>query len=281
MAKAPRFAELTTIEEEALVGRLKALRKTITHAGEKGRSLEWEVTKILRLLLPAEYGLSTGFFAYWTPDGIKLSQQLDIIIYDALRGGPIARLGTCDVFPLESVYGYVEVKASLRSTSDNAEKYADDSIELLIQRNAELRQMRNRKFYVVLSGTITGGVVWLPQGELWTPIRGYVFAFEAQGTVANTPACMAKRMHEVIKKHGAHLHGVYVGESAFYLTRPSERDTPEDEWHHVLFRTDHLLSTLKWELLHSLSRFPRYPENCTPALDRYYETIQSWQRHPP
>jgi hypothetical protein len=185
------------------------------------------------------------------------------------------------VFPLESVYGYVEVKTSLRSTSDNAEKYADDSIELLIQRNAELRKMRNRKFYVALSGTTTGSVVWPPQDEIWTPIRGYIFAFEAQGTVANDPTCMAKRMHELLKMNGAHLHGVYVGGSAFYRAIPSEEDAPEDERHHVLFCTDHLLSTLKWELLYSLSRFPRYPEGCTPALDRYYETIPSWQKHPP
>jgi hypothetical protein len=169
----------------------------------------------------------------------------------------------------------------LQSTSDNAEKYADDSIELLIQRNAELRQMQNRQFFVVASGTITGSVIWPPPDTLWTPIRGYVFAFEAQGTVANNPRVMAQRMHEVLKRNRAHLHGVYVGGSAYFQTRASEKDAPEDEMHHVLFCTDHVLSTLKWELLYSLSRFPRYAENCTPALNRYYEAKPSWKKYPP
>jgi hypothetical protein len=116
--KQPNFSDLRQIEEKAILARLEAVRKTISHAGEKGRALESEVIKLLSTFLPEEYGLSTGFIAYHTSSGIKLSPQLDIIIYDSIRGGPLARLGSCDVFPLESVYAYVEVKASIQSTSD-------------------------------------------------------------------------------------------------------------------------------------------------------------------
>ena len=115
----PQFSALAEIEESTLLARLEAVRKTISHAGEKGRSLENEVSRILRSFLPSEYGLSSGFIAYRSSDGVKLSPQLDIIIYDALRCCPIARLCSCDVFPIEAVYAYIEVKASLQSTSNN------------------------------------------------------------------------------------------------------------------------------------------------------------------
>src|SRR5262245_60722705 len=123
-AFSPDFLDLSKIEEELLQSKLDAVRKTISHAGEKGRSLESEVTTLLRSFLPGEYGLTTGFIVYHGEDGPRLSPQLDIIIYDQIRSGPIARLTTCDVLPLEAVYGYVEVKSSLTSTSDEAKEFA-------------------------------------------------------------------------------------------------------------------------------------------------------------
>jgi uncharacterized protein DUF6602 len=118
MNNAPNFSDLNAIEERLLLAKLEAVRAAIVHAGEKGRALENGVQTLLRSILPAEYGLSTGFVVYHTPEGPRLSSQLDIIIYDALRSSPIVSLETCDVFPLEAVHGYVEVKATLRSSSD-------------------------------------------------------------------------------------------------------------------------------------------------------------------
>ena len=66
---------------------------------EKGRALEQAVFHLLRELLPGEYGLSTGFIAYHADGTIKLSPQLDIIIYDAVRTGPLARLSACVARP--------------------------------------------------------------------------------------------------------------------------------------------------------------------------------------
>jgi hypothetical protein len=52
---------------------------------------------------------------------------------------PIVSLETCDVLPLEAVYGYVEVKATIRSSSDEAEKPAHNSIEKCLITNRGLR----------------------------------------------------------------------------------------------------------------------------------------------
>ena len=96
----PNLTELNRIEEQVLLARLSAVRASIVHAGEKGRDLEFHVRGLLRALLPAEYGLTTGFIAYAEEDTVKLTPQLDIVIYDAIRYSPIVRMESCDVLPL-------------------------------------------------------------------------------------------------------------------------------------------------------------------------------------
>jgi len=274
----PNFSKLSKIEEDSLVARLDAIRQTISHAGEKGRALESEVGILIKSFLPNEYGVSTGFIAYHTSAGVGLSTQLDLIIYDALRGGPIARLGSCDVFPLEAAYAYVEVKASLCSTSDDAQEYGDNSIEMCILKNKMLRSM-NRRHYYKVTGVTTAGLV----EKEWMPIRSYVFAFESAGNIAQNPELFAERMHTFLKRtEAAHMHGVFVGGSSFYSTKGVDpRKAHPKDFYHVEYTSDHLLSTFKWSLLHGLSRFPRCPQDWTPALDKYDEAIITWKKFPP
>lgn len=115
----PKFEQFMQIEHDALLARLDAVRSAIVHAGEKGRALEADARRIIRGVLPPEYGLGTGFVASTDATGaVVLSKQLDIIIYDALRSAPLMSVGTCEVYPIEAVYGYVEVKASLTRAKD-------------------------------------------------------------------------------------------------------------------------------------------------------------------
>jgi len=275
----PKFSELSKIEEDALLSRLEAVRKTISHAGEKGRALESEVIKLLRAFLPAEYGLSTGFVVYHTTEGIRLSPQLDVIIYDAIRSGPIARLGTCEVFPLEAVYAYVEVKATLQSTSNEANKFADNSIENCILKNKTLRAMRRRKYYVPIPGTTNKAKL---HSAVWMPIRSYVFAFEVTGATAKNPALLAERISKFSRNtKDVHLHGVFAGDSAFYFTVAIDpREAKPEDHYHVKYTTKHLLSAFKWSLIHSLSRFPRHEAHWTPATDQYNEKRIRWGEYP-
>jgi hypothetical protein len=273
----PGFSSLSKIEEDLLVSKLDAARKAISHAGEKGRSLEAEVKTLLRSFLPEEYGLTTGFVVYHTQNGPSLSHQLDVILYDPVRSGPIARLATCDVLPLEAVYGYVEVKASLQSTSDSAEEFADNSIERCIQTNQQLRSMTERWFWKPVEGNPVQAELELKQ---WTAVRSYVFAFEAEGSVVQNPDSFAQRMADVSARFGppAHLHGVFVAGRGYYTTRPIDpRKAKSEEWYHVEYTTDQPLAAFKWSLIHSLARFPRFPEHWTPAVDKYHEDKATWK----
>ena len=233
---------------------------------------------LLRGFLPGEYGLATGFIAYREGETVRLTSQLDIVIYDALRSGPLARLATCDVFPIEAVYGYVEVKASLASTSDDAKEKARNSIEACIETNRALRRLSRRTYWRPVPGTTVRSI----QDERpWLPVRGYVVAFSAEGEVAATPPRMAQRIADYSARVGdAHLHGVMIAGSAFYWTRASEANAPKSEQHHVYFTTASPLGAFKADLLHGLARFPRFPADWTPAIDIYGEEPQ-WQSAAP
>ncbi len=163
--KPPKFKEFVRIEQKLLTARLDAARAAIHHAGEKGRALELAAQQLIRSFLPAEYGLSSGFVAYQDSKGaIRLSKQLDIIIFDAVRAAPLMSLESCDVFPLEAVYAYVEVKATL-STSKNLAKPSGSSLEKCLKDNHELRTMRDRSYWMP-----AGFPSWGPPDFLsWVP----------------------------------------------------------------------------------------------------------------
>lgn len=266
----PDFGTLARLEEAALAAKLEAVRATISHGAEKGRALEQAVVLLLRELLPAEYGLSTGFIAYHADGIVKLSPQIDIIIYDAVRTGPLARLTACDVFPLEAVHGYVEVKATICSSSDSAKAPSDNSIEHCLLQNQQLRRMNDRRYHVQVPGSVVGSV---RESRKWISIRGFVVAFAPEGTVANDPGAFAQRMADVSRRLGepTHLHGVFVAGNGYFTTRAINPSTakPEDRWH-VAYVQESALSVFRADLLHALARFPRHPSDWSPAVGEYF-----------
>lgn len=269
----PNFSNINKIEEDLLTSKLTSVRLAISHPGEKGRTLELEVLKLLRDLLPSEYGLSSGFIVYHTNEGPKLSKQLDVIIYDAIRCGPIVRLLSCDVFPLEAVYGYVEVKAALKSSTDNADKSASNSIETCLAENKILRGMIDRKFTYPAT-KISSGLV----SHEWMRIRSYVFAFSIEGSIAGFPAKFAQRIANVSKKLGppTHLHGIFIANYYYFATKAVDLDEQDhSELYHIQYTEEHTLMAFKTSLLRSLACFPRFDAAWTPAIHLYYDN-PSW-----
>ncbi len=270
----PNFKTLSDIEEKALSARLTAVRAGIEHAGEKGRALEAQVKSLLRDLLPSQYGISTGFIVWATGDGPKLSPQLDIIIYDAIRHSPIIRLESCDVFPLEAVYAYIEVKASIRSIRNQKSKPPDDSLEACIRTNEIMRQMRTRHFQGANIGSPPSFMRWT---EEWLAIRSYIVAFEAKGAIRDSNK-MAKRLSSSLKASGkSHIHGLFVINQGFFYTRPIDptRSGPEEACH-VHYTTEHPLLAFKTVLYQGLSTFPRSSEGVTTPFDQYYSGGPEW-----
>jgi hypothetical protein len=100
---------------------------------------------VLRDMVPQEYGLSTGFIAYHDGKCTRLTLQLNVIIYDAVRSSPLVRLASCDLFPLEAVYAYHEVT---RPSSQLAGRTpGKDSIETCLETGRELRYHRTGRYW--------------------------------------------------------------------------------------------------------------------------------------
>jgi hypothetical protein len=201
----PSFSDVGKLQERALREKLTMARRLLVHPAEKGRSLEGEVAAVVRELLPAEYGVGTGFIAYHGANGPELSSQLDIVIYDALRSGPLARLAACEIYPIEAVYGYVEVKASL-SVPTRHDASRANSLHRCMQQNHEIRKMRMRRYWATYFQGSPSGVHFIEAND-WLAPRAFVFAFEADRT-ARDASRLAQGMADSARHHGAHLHGV-------------------------------------------------------------------------
>lgn len=81
------------------------------HQGNKGSFREGALRDFLASdRMPSKYGLGTGEIV--SSHG-EVSKQSDLIIFDRLNGIPLLYSDTVQVFPVESVYGVVEVKSKL------------------------------------------------------------------------------------------------------------------------------------------------------------------------
>jgi hypothetical protein len=105
--------------ERLFKGSLQRLRaeaeyfsRLTNHSSELGRINETHLAKLLRDYLPPKIGIGTGFIACGggKPDQ---SPQCDIILYDALNNSPLYNSGAWSIYPIEMVYGVIEVKTTL------------------------------------------------------------------------------------------------------------------------------------------------------------------------
>jgi hypothetical protein len=88
----------------------------VRHAGEKGRLNETHFTSILRRYLPRRFGIGSGFVVSANKNK-PWSHQCDIIIYDALNNAPLYESPAFSIYPIEMVYGVIEVKTDISGQS--------------------------------------------------------------------------------------------------------------------------------------------------------------------
>jgi hypothetical protein len=270
----PDFAECVSKEQDILSSQLALIRSAIMHPGEKGGAVEDLVRAFLRDLLPHEYGLGTGFIAYHDPkcisgkapafkydrkrDKIKLSGQLDVIIYDAIRGGPIIRLGNRAVYPLESVFAYVEVKANL----DRKE------LRRCLDQAVLLRSLQTKFYRFPAEGTYTKDV--LGAGKEMLSVRSHIFALAATG-LPNNHLSLANTIKRMASRNMAFISGMYVGGVGYFQSHHCETNDDPQEGEIESAPAESALGVFKIALHRSLSRFPRIEKHWSAALDTYYQ----------
>lgn len=95
----------TKLEADALL-----FNRKLTHRGLVGSENENAIAEVIREFLPSKYGVEVNALVIDQHGGV--SKQADIVIYDAENQASFFR----KVFPIEIVYGVIEVKTSISSS---------------------------------------------------------------------------------------------------------------------------------------------------------------------
>jgi hypothetical protein len=189
----------------------------VGHKGERGRANEQIVRGIIRGLLPKRFSIGTGF-AVSSKDA--RSAQLDIVLYDELVNTPLSLMGDVSAFPIECIYGAVEVKSLL----DKAR------LEEAAKSIGQLRKFKEHKRYYRPTKLVHDGkgnffeVPTNPADEkddlvIRLAPRNYIFAFNTKWKLSTLIA----KLHKASDAYGAFFHGVVVLKKGWFVTQLATR----------------------------------------------------------
>jgi hypothetical protein len=189
-------------------------KRLVSHRAEKGRVVESVVKSALRTILPGRFSLGTGFAI--TASG-KCSSQLDIVIYDQLANAPITLEGGTGLFPIECIYGFVEVKSVLDREAIGAAAKAIGAV----------RRFATEKRYIAYGSVDDGrgnATVAASEFQDVLPPRSFIFAINSSyGDVATVTDALSVDTVE----HGAHVHGLAVLDKGWFIAQKPHRHPPE------------------------------------------------------
>lgn len=166
-----------------------------SHNGEKGRLNETHLVRTLRRYLPDKFGIGTGFIVSGG-EKIRQSSQCDIVIYDRMNNAPFYSSEAWQIFPIEMVYGVIEVKTKLTKVE----------IRKAFQSCAFLRSMceeqgQPNKAYIRQN---PGSPVTFASYRTRLPPRFFVFAYSGPKTTTLKQGLLSVTQ----EIPGAHLHGL-------------------------------------------------------------------------
>lgn len=198
----------------ASIARYEALaRSVISHKPEKGRIVEGVVKSALRAILPGRFSIGTGFAI--TASG-RTSPQLDLVIYDAFLNAPIILEGGTGLFPIECVYGFVEVKSVLNR----------DDIHSAVEAISTVRSFAEEKKYVsyqslqVSEGKLVAAEIQTPAP---LPPRSFIFSVRSDyGSLQS----IETELTTAVEAKKAHVHGLMVLEKEWFLHQVAHETPP-------------------------------------------------------
>lgn len=218
---------MATFDLESLMeGTIRQLRtdaeyfsKLTTHAGEKGRLNETHLVRVLRNYLPDKFGVGTGFILSGGAS-IQQSRQCDIVIYDRSNNTPFYSSEAWQIFPIEMVYGVIEVKTTLNKTTI---KSALESC-VLLRRMSGGDQSPN-KAYVRQSLNTPRSSVRYEKYRSGLPPRFFIFGYSGP-----RPTTLKKLLADAtLENTEAHLHGLcMLGEKTSLFAGHEPFKAPEE-----------------------------------------------------
>lgn len=194
----------------------------IPHNAERGRALEGVISQILGEILPKRFSLGTGFVI--NSAGERSAQQ-DIVIFDHIYNAPLLSSAACSLFPVECVYGTVEVKSTL------TKKTLRDALQSVVR----LRKIGATRKYLLTVPCEEGSKIVYKSvpAEFSVPPRSYLVAFKASGLGSGER--LAETIEGICREEGAHIHGICILESDFFgYIRPYSGITLEPSFGYAL-----------------------------------------------
>lgn len=162
------WEKLFAASAKKLVSQLEETRAAVEHRGLKGNLNEVAFADWLRGLLPRTLDVGTGEII----DSFGgRSRQADVVIYDSANTPRFLSRGGIDVFPVEPIYGVIEVKTYL-----NKEELKNSFSNMESIKNLKKIAYQNKKADPISRTACLYDI----ENENW-PIQFYIFAYESDG----------------------------------------------------------------------------------------------------
>jgi hypothetical protein len=222
------------------------LTAVLPHAGERGANDEERCRNFLNRVLPRRYTLGTGFIVSSEP-GSTASPQQDIVIYDDFTNSPLHRELSAFVFPIEIVYGTVEVKGLLQP----------QDLAPTLESIGKTRQLSMRCWYERVTDS-KGRFLKFEQFCIKHAPRAFIFAFNT--TYKTLEGLRDALATEIERVKTAHLHGIVVLSMNWYAFQVANEQPPR-----VKTFADNALMRYVSNMLTILNAVPMY----NVAMGRY------------
>lgn len=232
------------------------LTGVLPHPGERGRNDEERFREFLIRVLPKKFSVGTGFLVC-SDVSARTSSQTDVVIFDEVQNSPLHRELAAFVYPVEIVYGTVEVKGTLEKKD----------LRKICQDIRKVRELGNHRWYVEYASRPKAPdrpeqlVVTPIEQHVNVPPRAFVFAYEKKGW--RTLEDLVKSLEEVVRETPAHIHGLAILGKDWYVSQEAYADGG------VRFQASEGNALLKFVngMIHSIASVPMKQM----SIDRYFD----------
>lgn len=198
----------------------KILTGVLTHYGERGRNDEEFLIQFLEKILPNRFSIGSGFIVS-SDNNKNPSGQNDIIISDQFWNSPLYKEIAASVYPIETVYGTIEVKGLLDKSLKGRKPNRKSDIDKALENITYIRGLSKDKKYVRFSGEPKSKdepdklLVNKKEFNITLPPRSYIFAYSKKGwkNIQDFKIYLENKLNEYPK---AHLHGIIIIEKNWF-----------------------------------------------------------------
>jgi hypothetical protein len=185
----------------------------LPHLGERGRNDEERFREFLTRVVPRKFSVGTGFLVC-SDSKVPTSSQTDVVLYDEIHNSPLHRELSAFVYPIEIVYGTIEVKGLIQR----------NDLKKIMEDIQKVRQLARHRWYVRYKSEPKTPdkpdqlVVTKEDFQVsGPPPRTFVFAYEKKGW--RRIEDFVQSLEEAARGTSAHIHGLVVLSRDWYVTQ--------------------------------------------------------------